>query len=203
MRGGIETLIEAQSTDDLTGEAIRHLTQNESFGMVKLAEWLCGYRAPFSGRARVLPLADGPGMGARLWEPVGEGERGVDAVVAIHWATFDPFIDVSALEIIAWPVDAPERWCLRRGIVDILGELRLDDAVDKQVPLRIYRTPAGWIAGEGRRPGVCVVGGEPEIWRRFEGIPALVCDNEHHHAEVHKATRRPVPRTLPKVMVEG
>ena len=202
IRRAIEAIFSGEESDALTAEAVAWLTQGDAARRVELAEVLAGYRVPFVGRMRVLPIADAPGNRGRLFEPAHHGERAIDALVAVEWLAFDLTLGVKALEAAAWPVGDPGRWRLRRGAVEILGEARLDAAFDDRRKLRIYPTPAAWLAGEAYRPGVCVVVDRRDVWRRFEGLPALVCDDEDHHGEVYRVTRRPVPRALPKILVE-
>ncbi|MFC3674676.1 hypothetical protein [Ferrovibrio xuzhouensis] len=85
-----------------------------------------------------------------LWTPVGraDAEDGGQPAVTLP-VLADPDDRHSIVDIVAFDPDDLNRFWLRTGLADLLGEAALAHAVIEGRPLRLYPTPWAWLRGWG------------------------------------------------------
>jgi hypothetical protein len=92
------------------------------------------------------------------------------------------------IDIVAVPFAAPQHWARRTGLARVLGRL----PVWETAPVRIYRSPVGWLAGDGA--GIAILererGAAASILRACTGD--IVADDADHARELHAIASRPV-----------
>jgi hypothetical protein len=151
---------------------------------------------PLVGVARIMLSSDGG-----LWQP---HEGGVQAFVTptmsidmegwrqVAWSGAlpedDPWLGYlyGIEDLVAWHPNTPERWALRWGVAEMLGE-----AGDPEEPLRVHRTPYGWLKAGGE--GVCVL--RPSGYGALRLVDRLIAEDSAHRHELYKLlTHSGVPK---------
>lgn len=58
-------------------------------------------------------------------------------------------------DLVCWFADRPGRWYLHHGIAGALGEEQIERAAFMREPVKLFRTPLGWLRAGG--VGACVL----------------------------------------------
>jgi hypothetical protein len=122
---------------------------------------------------------DGEGM---LIQPVTDGPQ----------ASIFSGVDAPAIaDLLAYNPDRPDRWHLFRGESALaLGIDAILEASAYEEPLRIFRTPLGWLQAGGA--GACLL--DWRHWRALlAGVPHLIGEDARHDAWIRRtlAAHRP------------
>ena len=95
--------------------------------------------------------------------------------------------DAQPIDMVAWHMAQPSRWWLRRGAGVLLGEIEVEHAVTYGEPLRVHRTPLGWLraAGEG-----VVILDWGAAWFYLRDL-RLAAEDHDHPAELQRRLQPP------------
>lgn len=119
---------------------------------------------PLVGLARIVTTPDG------TFEPHPEGAPHIIVAEGIH----EPSLGWrEIIDLVAFRSDAPDRWWLRRDMVDVLGSDGIDKASFARRPLILHPTPLAWLQAGAQ--GACVVHWSLDPRSVFAGITDVVC----------------------------
>lgn len=98
------------------------------------------------------------------------------------------------VDLVAFTVDQPARWWLRKGNGVLLGPDWPDYCTTlANDPLPLFSTPLYWLRAGGR--GSCVVDWSAHLPLHLRGVQNIVCDStalaKRLHKAVHKSERTP------------
>ena len=110
-------------------------------------------------------------------------------------AVIDPDA-ATPIDLVAWHMDQPNRWWLRRGTAVLLGEIEIVYAETYGEPIRIYRTPLDWLKAGGE--GVVILDWT-EAWFHLRGLKLGAED--HQHGEELQRRLRPPWSKGPQILV--
>ncbi len=102
------------------------------------------------------------------------------------------------LDLIAMPLSAPRRWARRTGLARTLGRIAY---MDPRAATRIFRSPAGWLAGDGS--GIAILGrdrgGIASVLRACSG--GIEADDADHAREIFNAMAQTT--ATPRIFLAG
>ena len=98
-------------------------------------------------------------------------------------------------DIVAWLPDDPDSWWLHRRIGVVLGMAAVERAEYLHEPLRVFDSPADWIAAEGE--GACILDWSSPIAFYLPSEGRMICQSER----VARKLRRALTPLAPKVEV--
>lgn len=103
-----------------------------------------------------------------------------------------------AVEILAWRLGAPHCWWRSTGALAVLGRPMAEEAMCKDRPVRVYKTPQSWNrAGGGGAPGCCILDWEDgTAVELLHFATALIGDDRAHARDLQ---RRVDTRRKPRV----
>ncbi len=84
------------------------------------------------------------------WSP--SERHGVRAVLL---PIFDPRGGEDLIDVVAWRVEEPRKWWLRRGIATHLGQQDLEQCWWEDRPIKLISRPRDWMFDSG--PSVCIL----------------------------------------------
>lgn len=133
-----------------------------------------------------------PGLSRLRIEPYSDGSFSFtpDGTVA-HCAAV-PGVYGRTEDIVAWLPDDPESWWLHRRIGVVLGMASVECAEYLHEPLRVFDTPADWVAAEGR--GACILVWDASIAFYLPSDGRMICQSERLAQKLTRALTPPTPK---------
>ena len=157
-----------------------NIIENSEFDDTEIAALLPGnhLHKPGLSRLRIEPYSDG----SFSFTPDGTVAH-CAAVPGVYGRTED---------IVAWLPDDPESWWLHRRIGVVLGMASVECAEYLHEPLRVFDTPADWIAAEGH--GACVLVWDASIAFYLPSDGRMICQSERVARKLRRALTPPTPK---------
>ena len=97
------------------------------------------------------------------------------------------------IDFVAYFLNAPGRWWLRRNEIPILGAEAISRAEFSRRPLSLYETPHAWLLARGR--GAVVLDWGCDLHEIFKLVPRIHCQS----AGLKDRLRRSFWKSLPKI----
>jgi len=110
---------------------------------------------------------------------------------------FDPLEEVGEVyDIIAWERGKPSPWWTHRGIVTVIGERELRQAVWEQRPARMLATPADYVSAHGA--GFVIIDWSADINRIIGEAAAIECATP---ALAERLSKMLVAQAMPRLAI--
>lgn len=168
-------------------------------------DMIAGRRRTEAGFALIRPVDE------KFWRPPTDDhdERGRPCLVIPIWSgtkRFGPRYDrkIECSDLIAVDPKIPLRWRVRTGFEPILGDsAELEAAYDYHLPVRLCRSPLGWLKRGGLVSGCfCVLD-----WASIEAellltqAFSIVTEDETHASELYKRMKKLMPKPKPPTIL--
>ena len=162
------------------GVSIGNIIENSEFDDTEIAALLPGnhLHKPGLSRIRIEPYSDG------------SFSFTLDGTVA-HCAAV-PGVYGRTEDIVAWLPEHPESWWLHRRIGVVLGMASVESAEFLHEPLRVFDTPADWVAAKSN--GACVLVWDASIAFYLPSDGRMICQSERLARKLRRALTPPTPK---------
>ena len=95
-------------------------------------------------------------------------------------------------DVVAWLPDDPDSWWLHRRVAVVLGMAAVERAEFMHDPLRVFDTPADWIATESE--GACILDWSAPLACYLPSDGLLLCQSERLARKLRRALTPPTPK---------
>ena len=154
--------------------------RNGQFAMKNIHPSSLDYKrsAPSFVLARIQPRTDG------TFVPTESGQWAVTLGVDDR--------DGRLVDFLAYFLNTPGTWWLRRREIPILGAETLSRAEFYQQPLRLFETPHDWLKARGG--GVCVLSWDIDLLPIFQQVSPIICQSARLKSRLKTSFNKHQPR---------